>query len=364
MEERSTCEAKPVTLRVKHTVFTGVDRGKGPFLNFYQWVPNGSANSLRRADGEISVVLTIDRDCVNSLAPVTQEYIDKWVNVHVGRCQIDVWVPKVPRNIAQFIYDERDQPQGLHHGLKPGELEYDELSKEYRILGERVLEAALVAYNRLIAFCRDSKGQFWLSEHVYDPRQLVSDNNGFDARVLIDDEQTFVRWCPPGSIGLVSRCYGEERSVTKADWAELQLFFAANNSTEAIAEILSNAEQLIEAGHRRSAIVEAVSALEAAVWRFARKPKAAGLLSNTRVDLAALGNRVEHLGFSTSFSFLIPLLIPASDLTDEDIRVCRQAIDVRNNVVHNVQRDVEDNKVRKFVHRIRRVSNVLLGHSE
>jgi hypothetical protein len=112
----------------------------------------------------------------------------------------------------------------------------------------------LEGYNRLISYARDRKGQFWLTEHPYEPDQLANNNNGFNARVRRQDEEQFVRWCPPGDLHMTVHLYGNERSISQADWKVIQNFFERSTSTEVVLEILSNAERLVESGHSRSAI--------------------------------------------------------------------------------------------------------------
>jgi hypothetical protein len=55
-----------------------------------------------------------------------------------------------------------------------------------------------------------------------------------------------------------------------------------------------------------------------------------------------LQKQVEHMGLSGTIRYLLPLLLPDDELPANVLQGCRDAIDARQNVVHNGQRDVKN----------------------
>lgn len=110
-------------------------------------------------------------------------------------------------------------------------------------------------------------------------------------------------------------------------------------------ELLSGAEQLAGNGYARSALTEAVTALEVAISDFARSPQhnqKLALIVGPRLGVTRLQKQIEHIGLSGTVSYLLPLLLPDSVLSVKVLEGCRNAIDTRQNVVHNGQREVHD----------------------
>ncbi len=115
-------------------------------------------------------------------------------------------------------------------------------------------------------------------------------------------------------------------------------------------------------GYRRSAITEAVAALEAATSRFSESPRLEGLREtelDNRIDSPRLRTQVENMGFSGTWRYLIPLLFSAKVLSDDLLNQCRQAIEIRGDVVHRRRRDVEEAKLWSLLDAIRKTYTIL-----
>lgn len=105
-----------------------------------------------------------------------------------------------------------------------------------------------------------------------------------------------------------------------------------------------------------------MTALEVAVANFSKSPKMEGLKISEqeyRIDTQNIGNQVEHLGFSGSLRYLIPMLFTHDELGDEVLKKCYQAIDLRNNVVHKGQRDIERNLLNEIISAVHHCCKVL-----
>ena len=284
----------------------------------------------------------------------------------VDKVYIDVSMT-IHDDLAQFIYDERTIPneQGdrslfLHEGLKPGEPDYDEFAKQYEDAGRKVLELALITYNRFIAFARNAKGQYWLYERPYKPASLNQNTSKFRAQFKLGDHDWFP-WRPP-TIDQVMVVMGDNKeAIKREDWSSFQDFVAGNRNPYIVDELLTNSEFLLEAGLRRSAVIEAVSALEVALSGYAKSPDTSSLTSEVRkrIDVSNLHQQVSHLGLKGTVRYLLPLLISPEKFPTETLQNCQKAVDVRNAVVHRGQRDVDPAKTYRFVHAIKEACYIL-----
>ena len=336
-----------------------------PYVTFYQWLPSGASEALVRERGDYSARLWIDRECVVSLSPVDDEYLSRWVNITVGKVHVDVTVRNIPDELAKFIYDERESPREVHHGIEPEHADYEAFHNRYHDLGLEVLNFALTTYNRFIAFARNYKSQFWLPERPFDKNHVSSMNVAFRAKVRSED-YIWIRWCPPATDSLTVYSSGKETSVKQSDWSQVQEFVSGDSRPNLVLELLANAQLLIDEGRRRSAIIEAASALEIAVSEFAKTAKLNDLVVNdllSRFDTGNLRSQIEHLGFSGSVRYLLPLLFPADVLPTEILKSCQQVIEIRNNVVHYGQRDVNPTKIRPLVADIRKACAILARYT-
>jgi hypothetical protein len=327
----------------------------------YQWLPDDKNECLIRQVDNITARLWIDKNCVNSLTPVDEENIRQWVNIPVNKVHVDITIADVCEELAAFIHDERERPRNIHHGISPDHEEYLRLSCEYEVLGLKVLKVALETYNRFIRFARNNKSQYWLHERPFEENQMPSMNNSFHTTVYLEDCDG-VRWCPPGTDVITFEFYGEETSIKREEWNQFKEFVGSNSRPDLILELLANAQLLIDEGHGRSAIIEAVSALEIAVSSFSKKGKLDRLVTNdllSRFDASQLQSQVKHMGFSGSLSYLFPILFPDEVLPIKILKHCQEVIQLRNNIVHNGQRDVVEKEARSLVASVRQTCEII-----
>ena len=126
--------------------------------------------------------------------------------------------------------------------------------------------------------------------------------------------------------------------------------------------LLAGAEALAATGHGRSALTEAVTALEVALYTFAANPaidQAFGPVLGSRLGLHSLRQQVERIGLSGSVRYLLPVLFPESALPQSVLEGCQNALARRQTVVHRGQREVEETLVRQDLASIRSMCDFL-----
>ena len=350
----------PKSLTVTNTIPIAEKWG-GPYLIFHRCLPQGKAEGLTRAEGDITTTVWLDKKCVADLHELTDEYINKLSNLTVKQVYAEVVVENVEDRLASFIYDERDYRQEIHHGIDDTDPEFDTLQAAYTDLGLRVYRAAISAVNRLLSFARNEYGQYWLQELPLLTNQLYSMSNRFKSLVRSEDFD-WIRWCPPANDSLTIELTDEKRFLTLDDWRKARQFVAGISSPNLILELLSNAELLLEQGRRRSAVIEAASATELALSRFGQSPNLSSIekISLDRFGLSELGPLIKHLGVTVSINYLLPLLFSEEALPTQTLRQAQDLLTTRHGVVHTGQRDVQHQKAKSLVSAGRRICEILI----
>jgi hypothetical protein len=350
---------------IRHNIPTVNKSGAESSINFYRWLPT-KKDALIVNKGNQIVKLWIDNSCVYMEAP-DKEKIKIWVNIPVCKVFVDIEVQDLSDELIRFIYDERDRPKNIHYGIKPGEGNYDELNNSYKKLGEEVLQSSLEVYNRFVAFVRNNKGQYWLSEHKFDKNRISSMNVEFNSKVS-SNNCDWVRWCPPfvDNIIIILSDDDDKISIKENEWKEINQFISGNSRLDLVLELLANTRSLIDAEYLRSAIIEAVSALEVAIDSFGEAPRIGDLLPNEQVGrlyLGNLGRTIEKIGLLPTVDFILPLLFPPTILPTEIIAQCRRAIELRNTIVHHGQRNIVEDETRSLINAVIEACKIIIEYT-
>lgn len=318
----------------------------GPCITFSHWIPNGRAYQIERERDGLLTRVWLDRSCIQSLHDLTDDYVSSWANITVGKVYVEVDT-RVSEELARCVVDH-DRIVRLKEELERPAAQIDEA---YCELGRIVLREALYAYNRLIAYARNYKGQYSLHERLYDEEHVASTSTKFRAQARIDSGD-WILWLP--------RCVDVIRAYIDADsvhihedeWAQVGDFIKSDGKPDFVRQLISNALSNLAEGHRRTAIVDIVTALELSLARFSKQPlldKLHGSRMAERMNRSSLGSRIEHLGLSTTVGFLLPVLFPEHVIPQDVLAKCQEAIEARNNIVHQGQRDLSDDKARPLV---------------
>jgi|SRR5271166_2971886 len=331
---------------------------------FQQWLPSAEVDALIKEEGDYSGRLWIDPECLQW--PMAADEVAGFQNIQVAKVHIEIQVKNVSVKLWQFIVDERDRDREIHHGLKPGDEEYAELLEDYRYLGRAALEFVMKVYNRFIDFARVEKCQYWLSNRRFDQNSINQNNIKFGARVE-GENGAWVRWTPPWvdrMIVVLDGMPGQrvERYFHPEDWKTAQEYLLKGQNTNSTREFLSNALRIANLGYLRSAVVESTAALEITIDAFCQLPKATnfvGLPVSERVKLQSLKNQFEHLGFRNTLHFLLPLVLPESLMPSNLLESCQQLVDIRNNVVHQGQRNLDQRQIIRLIEDVREACRLL-----
>jgi hypothetical protein len=324
-------------------------------LHFARWLPLGEEDAIWIPDDGLDVKLWFNIDATRWAIQIPEEEIPRYIAVPAHRIQVDLTIRDVRTELLEYMAT-RD------FGRAPSE-EGASIQSEYQTLGTRVLDATLPHLNRLLAYARALKGHYWIAEYAIDYDRMGSFFQQVNAKAKDESGRRF-RFQPTTGDRFVITVDSEndKRLITREEWEQVRAFVTGRRRPPIIDSLLANAEELRAKGHRRSALIEAITALEMAVSDFVRAPdaqRAFGAVLAERLSVDSLGAQYDHLGFSGTIRYLLPSIIPDSVVPTDVFRACQLAIDERHNVVHNAQRDVSEVKLRRALRGVRRLVQIL-----
>ena len=329
-----------------------------PRFTFTRWMPLAHDESIVIESEDYVLKLWFDEGCWGRVTHAGGS-INKHKNVLVDKVFADVTLLNVPDDLVEYIEQTASAPEPPE---SPHRL-------AYRQLGQKVYCVALTRVNRLIAFARSEKGQYWLREHRMDlEKGLYAVNLNFNAQVQISGR--WFRWFSDVRqlvIGREGGCQDDRRFIDKESCKAVQDFVQSNRSTSLVGELVAGAEWLAGIGHTRSALTELVTALEVAVADFARHPnaeRAFGRVSAQRMKVDSLKGWIDRLGLSGTVNYLLPTIFTEETLPTDLLRTCQEAIQVRQNVVHNAQRRVKKHKLAVYITAVRDTCRLLHSYCE
>ncbi len=339
----------PVEVRFTIPTQIASDRGSGT-LQFSGWLPLAKDNSLEVADSGMVVRYSIDASCVGHLDGFDADNMGNYVNIIVDKVICTVSGLSTTENVTELA-----AAMGAGSGInKLNELFGEDAVRNYSVMSREAYAAAIRHYNRFVGYVRAAKGQSWLKERAAVSGSLYAELHALAAKARIADGPWFDLTAPP-VIEWQGMVPSQERCIVESDWAALCNHVQQGRKPPLVGQLLANAEEHLRAGHERAAVTESVSALEFAVHQFAKKAKSELWASrfSGRVQAGSLAKHVEHLGFTATISYLFPVILPEEHVPLEVIQACRDAIEERNNVVHNGKRQVDPAAVWRFLKGIR-----------
>ena len=145
-----------------------------------------------------------------------------------------------------------------------------------------------------------------------------------------------------------------KNAVDKDKWIELSEFVLNGRKSKMIDILIANSIRYRSEKNGRMAVVEAVTALEAAIEHLL--PRAImNAMEIPNVTEKELNNFIEKAGLRQTASFLFKILQNVLGINEEDLEQLNKAVDTRNNVIHNQQREVPVETATKYVNVIKSV---------
>lgn len=322
-----------------------------PSLTFASWLPLGKAHGITHERGNIELKLWFD--LTSTWGNLKEHELAAHYNVLADRIFAVAVLRETPDELARYM-SRRDFTRRPTPEEEPLQHQYDELAFQ---LFAFVVETV----NRLLAYVRSKKGQYWLSEYPIDRGRMSGYYNHFEAKADIGDGIVF-RFGPSQIDSRTVEWVSAQRYIHPEDWDEIRSFVRGTSRPPLVGTLLAGAEALAANGQSRSALTEGVSALEVALDNFTRHPNAERAFAPQfaqRINIASLKNQAKRMGFSGSISYLLPMILSETILPDSVLKDCQAAIAQRQLVGHGGQREVELERLKVSLAALRRMCEIL-----
>jgi hypothetical protein len=210
-----------------------------PEMQFHKWLPGAEEDAIVVQESNLTLKLYFDKQCTH----VSADEIPTVMNVIAFNISADVMITGVPQDLIQHIRAAaRNEPAT------------DEcLANDFWSLGHKVYTITVKALNRLLAYIRSQKGQYWLTEYAFDPGNMSSAFIHFKAKVNTGDG-AWIRLALPNVIQTVASMPDPARLIEKEDWAKARQFVQTSGKTDFILELLAAAEAFSRKGESRVAL--------------------------------------------------------------------------------------------------------------
>jgi hypothetical protein len=320
-------------------------------LMFHRWLPIGQENGIHDDRANYHLVLWFNLTCINRT-----DRLEAMQTIEAHTIYADVTTDNLEDRLLDYMR-VRDYTRMPTPEEEPLAQDYEEHSRE-------VFTLVRDGLNHLLAYVRIEKGQYWLTPYVIDLDNTGSHAAEYKAQACIDDGSWF-RWRPSQNVHIIisGPSADQPRYLTQEDWPHAQEFLTQGGRLNLTRQLLAGSEILAHLGYDRAALTEVISALEVALARFAESPKIDALVPNSlceRVGVESLKSLVGHLGLRASVDYLLPILFSEEQAPKDLLTHCRNAIQERQNVVHDGQRQVDPNRLKQFLNSVRTLCEILL----
>lgn len=312
-------------------------------ITFASWLPESKEKAVKVEKDNLVCEIWFDKSVIQPT--VTQMSDTKyWTPMEAQFASGFVTVTGISEPLKRYIESSREQRE-IHEVLED----------EHQQLATNVVHLIIDTYNRIVQYVRNYLGQYWVTETAL-RSSAYEQCLRLKCRVPIDGDLWLLFAPRRGNSMLITVVLDTSRHINEKNWAELCSFVEQNKKSPRYKELFTGAEEIKSYGHNRAALLEAIAALESALQRFAQSPNAEKLYGHklkSRMESASLTKQVQHMGFSGSIGFLLPVILDEALLPTAIVEGCRIAIEVRNNVVHNGQRDIKPDVLNKSLSSIR-----------
>lgn len=331
-------------------------RGRIPFLskktNFFEgvpfaaWIPDESLK-LTVTQGDVMAEFWVDKDCAH-IPPSHDGAIHSTVIAHSLKFLFEI------DNVSERAFLEM-------HGRNRDER--DEAKKEHIIIAETLYDLGTQTINHISEWLRAEHNDFWLEKYPQNHKTMDLDLRQWSIELEVDGN--WVHWYPVGTVNEIKLQSSDfPRDVQPEDWENAIKFASEKKHANLVLELLANADLLINTGSPRSALLEGCSALEVAIGRFTdRFDKSDSIRRRFRglfeFEPTKLSKKVDELGVRIALRLLFPLLFTEDEERNALFLQAANAMEKRNNVIHNGARNIAEEDVVVYLKAIRKTCLLL-----
>ena len=210
-----------------------------------------------------------------------------------------------------------------------------------------------IVYGEVYGLIRNQFYQYWLHNNDY------YTENYLQTAEWKNSHGKWINVFPP-TISRSSRIRLD--GLKKNDWEKLESLLNAKKKFQIHTFLISNASMNLENHNYRMAIVEIVTALESVLKIHLSKSLTRNVfcfLDEDKVDKA-----VEKMGLRLSSELFLQYLGNKYEVDEQIVKNCLDGIDIRNNVIHQNQKNVEAEKAKKIIESIKTIVEKIISEVE
>lgn len=360
----STGAGIPAIVHLRIPIFD--EQHRWPAMVFSKWLPGLAGPAWKFSEGRLTATLSFDETCSENK---TAEQVARHLNTSASHINVDVQIDHVPIELADFIWAQAKKDLIQEEQLQKNNPVYAKSAADYGRLAEEALRFGIKAYNRLVDYARTEKQQYWLNRCKFDSRNPGQTAIRFFARISFLNSTTFIGQVLLNafpniiSLDVVFSPEGPAYAIRSEEGSHVQDFLNSASRVRSVLEFLANAKELLGADHPRSAIIEAMAAIETAMTQFFQVSK---LERREDVDIPnefnveTIVKSLSRIGVGNSIKFLLPLTLPTSKLPQTVIDQCYELYELRNKTIHDEKRNFQGIELRSLIDEAEKLCRILI----
>jgi len=293
---------------------------------FWRWLPDGIENALevniQDVNFKICVHLEYKETSFHDICPENVAHGNHWIRAFFVYITVPV---------------ENDSNPVLYHMEPPDEV----VSK--------VASAIQQFETSFYGIVRNEIGQYWLqNSHEI---ELLSDREILINLQIMNPEEKWVQFCA-STISLETPIPSSDELINRERWFQIKELLDNNYKPDLSIVFFRNAQLYLRKNDFRLAIVEACIALERAISKFIPSFITTEIREEYRSALQgdSLSKKVE---------ILLPLLVDGLSVYDKTIETCKDAVNLRNQVIHRSRVKLTEKEIRDSLKAIKSILDKL-----
>ena len=321
-----------------------------PGLTFTHWFPKGKDITILRKNKLVKI--WFNEDCLaNAIEALEYKNV---VNVVLEYLMVDITVSDVNSELMKYF---RVNCNAIPH---------EEMQLMTQELAIDIYITCCQCVNRLITYAKINLGQHWLELLPTENNRIQEFNILYNAKVTMDltGEDGWISWNPvvPGVITIISP--NEDTYIKESGWGRLVSFVTNDEKPSFVLELLSRSKNLNSFGYHANAIVDAITALELAINKFSKSPDIhlfEQIKCHSRISYSNFSTYCQRLGFTGTVQYLLPLLFTDHQLPETTYKNVLDAINMRQNVIHNGAKKLDREKNRLWIIHVEKLVTLLIA---
>jgi hypothetical protein len=232
-------------------------------------------------------------------------------------------------------------------------LEANHRTDETERFGVEIFSLILRIHNGIVSYFRNIQKQYWVEQISVDRRNWQNFLDRCEA-VWCDSSGQWRRLLLVREYVIYADALFFQDGVDRTLWRQLVPFLQDGSRASIIDVLISNSMQYLEQDNGRLAVLESVTALEAALKRL--MPQVVLRLPNApQIQPSKLDRLIEKAGFRIVASVGLEMIGPFAELDSQDIGTVSEAIEARNQFIHGGKQYISVEEARKYVTTIKRI---------